>query len=48
MREGMNEFLSSVGITFRRDGQSGRPRPNDPGSQLDREQRGRGEYYYDR
>lgn len=47
MREGMNEFLSSVGITFRRDGQSGRPRPNDPGSQLDREQREHGEYYYD-
>jgi ATP-binding cassette subfamily E protein 1 len=46
MREGMNNFLSSVGITFRRDDRTGRPRPNDPGSQLDREQKAQNNYYY--
>jgi len=48
MREGMNDFLSSLGITFRRDERSGRPRPNDPGSQLDREQMTQERYYYTR
>ena len=47
MREGMNEFLADVGVTFRRDERSGRPRINKPGSQLDREQRNQGEYYYE-
>ena len=46
MRAGMNTFLSSLGITFRRDEQTGRPRVNKPGSQLDRKQKSRGEYYY--
>ena len=46
MREGMNRFLSSVGITFRRDPDSGRPRANKEGSVKDREQKERGEYYY--
>ncbi len=46
MREGMNLFLHEVGVTFRRDPQTGRPRANKPGSALDREQRERGEYYY--
>jgi len=46
MREGMNEFLSNLEITFRRDERTGRPRINKPGSQLDREQRSAGEYYY--
>ncbi|MCL4314964.1 MAG: ribosome biogenesis/translation initiation ATPase RLI [Candidatus Thermoplasmatota archaeon] len=46
MRDGMNEFLSSVGITFRRDGLSHRPRINKPGSTLDKQQRESGEYYY--
>ncbi len=45
MREGMNRFLRTLGITFRRD-RSGRPRINKPGSFLDREQRANGEYYY--
>ncbi|MCU0633177.1 MAG: ribosome biogenesis/translation initiation ATPase RLI [Methanolinea sp.] len=45
MREGMNRFLSRLGITFRRD-KSGRPRINKPQSYLDREQRASGEYYY--
>jgi ATP-binding cassette subfamily E protein 1 len=46
MRDGMNAFLSSLGTTFRRDGRTGRPRVNKPGSQLDREQKSDGEYYY--
>ena len=45
MREGMNRFLSRLGITFRRD-KTGRPRINKPQSYLDREQRAGGEYYY--
>lgn len=45
MREGMNRFLSSLGVTFRRD-QTGRPRINKPESYLDREQKAGGEYYY--
>lgn len=46
IRDGMNAFLSSLGITFRRDEGTGRPRVNDPGSRLDREQKADGEYYY--
>ncbi len=45
MKEGMNMFLSNLGITFRRD-KTGRPRINNPGSYLDREQKAAGEYYY--
>jgi ATP-binding cassette subfamily E protein 1 len=46
MREGMNEFLANLEITFRRDERTARPRINKPGSQLDREQKSNGEYYY--
>ena len=46
MREGMNDFLAHLDVTFRRDERTGRPRINKPGSQLDREQRKEGEYYY--
>ncbi|MEM2907666.1 MAG: ribosome biogenesis/translation initiation ATPase RLI [Candidatus Hadarchaeales archaeon] len=46
MREGMNLFLRQVGVTFRRDPQTGRPRVNKPDSRLDREQKERGEYFY--
>ncbi|MFB6111258.1 MAG: ribosome biogenesis/translation initiation ATPase RLI [Halobacteriaceae archaeon] len=46
MRAGMNEFLSNLEITFRRDERAGRPRINKPDSQLDREQKAAGEYYY--
>ena len=45
-REGMNAFLKAVGITLRRDRESGRPRINKPGSALDREQKEAGEHYY--
>jgi len=46
MREGMNQFLREVGVTFRRDPQTGRPRTNKPESGLDREQKEKGEYFY--
>jgi ATP-binding cassette subfamily E protein 1 len=46
MREGMNTFLRSLGITFRRDEETHRPRVNKPGSRLDRMQKEQGEYYY--
>jgi ATP-binding cassette subfamily E protein 1 len=46
LRDGMNRFLSSIQVTFRRDVHSGRPRINKPGSYLDREQKRIGEYYY--
>ncbi len=46
MRDGMNMFLKNVDITFRRDGDTNRPRINKPDSYNDREQKSRGEYYY--
>ncbi|MFB6090451.1 MAG: ATP-binding cassette domain-containing protein, partial [Halobellus sp.] len=46
MRAGMNDFLSDLDITFRRDERTQRPRINKPGSQLDRKQKKQGEYYY--
>jgi ATP-binding cassette subfamily E protein 1 len=46
MRKGMNRFLKGIGITFRRDEETRRPRVNKPGSRLDRSQRESGEYYY--
>ncbi len=47
MRDGMNRLLKQVEITFRRDAETLRPRINQEGSVLDREQRSRGEYYYE-
>jgi ATP-binding cassette, sub-family E, member 1 len=44
--EGMNLFLKEVGLTYRRDINSGRPRVNKPDSKVDREQKERGQYYY--
>ncbi len=45
-RDGLNKFLKKMGITLRRDPDSGRPRINKPGSALDREQKEAGEYYH--
>ncbi len=47
MREGMNRLLAGVDVTFRRDAETRRPRINREGSALDREQRAKGEFYYD-
>jgi ATP-binding cassette subfamily E protein 1 len=44
--EGMNRLLKALGVTYRRDPQTGRPRANKPGSQKDMEQKGSGKYYY--
>lgn len=46
MEEGMNMFLEGLGISFRRDPESVRPRANKPDSQLDREQKAEGKLYY--
>ena len=46
LKEGMNTFLKQVGITFRRDMHSKRPRINKENSYLDRMQKAMGEYYY--
>jgi ATP-binding cassette subfamily E protein 1 len=46
MKDGMNLFLHNMGITFRRDETSRRPRVNKPGSQKDSQQKESGEYYY--
>ena len=43
MRAGMNEFLRGVGVTFRRDNETNRPRINKEASRLDREQKAAGE-----
>lgn len=47
MVDGMNRFLAEIGITFRRDRKTQRPRINKKNSALDREQRESGNYYYD-
>jgi len=44
--EGMNKFLHSLDITFRRDEKSLRPRVNKTDSQLDKKQKGTGNFYY--
>ncbi|MBN2230400.1 MAG: ribosome biogenesis/translation initiation ATPase RLI [Candidatus Thorarchaeota archaeon] len=46
LRSGMNSFLKEMGVTFRRDPQTGRPRVNKDGSQLDSQQKASGDYYY--
>ena len=46
LEEGMNRFLKEMGITFRRDGETKRPRVNKENSRLDREQKKNGRYYY--
>jgi ATP-binding cassette subfamily E protein 1 len=45
LRTGMNQFLSGVDVTFRRDHDSRRPRINKSESRKDREQRTSGDYY---
>ena len=46
LKDGMNVFLKNMGITFRRDKRSGRPRVNKEDSYLDRYQKSIGEYYF--
>jgi ATP-binding cassette subfamily E protein 1 len=46
LRDAMNIFLSDMGITFRRDPETKRPRINKLDSKLDKEQKRSGEFYY--
>ncbi len=46
LQDGMNEFLRQMDITFRRDGDTKRPRVNKLDSRLDRDQKKKGRYYY--
>jgi len=46
LRQGMNTFLKEMDITFRRDSITMRPRVNKEDSQMDKFQKGIGEYYY--
>lgn len=46
MEEGMTAFLKDLGITFRRDEESKRPRANKEGSVKDREQKKKDKYFY--
>jgi ATP-binding cassette subfamily E protein 1 len=45
VEDAFNLFLSIVGVSFRRDPQTGRPRANKLGSKLDREQKDKGKYF---
>ncbi|MEM5834517.1 MAG: ribosome biogenesis/translation initiation ATPase RLI [Candidatus Aenigmatarchaeota archaeon] len=45
IKDALNLFLSKVGVTFRKDPQTGRPRANKLNSQLDLEQKEKGEYW---
>lgn len=46
MTEGMNRFLEDLGLTFRRDEETKRPRANKPESQMDRKQKQENKLYY--
>jgi ATP-binding cassette subfamily E protein 1 len=48
LRKGMNVFLKEMGVTFRRDSVTRRPRVNKEGSKMDTFQKRIGEYYYTR
>ena len=43
---GMNHFLKTLAITYRRDEVTGRPRLNKEGGRLDRTQKSTGDYYF--
>jgi ATP-binding cassette subfamily E protein 1 len=43
---GMNHFLKTLAITYRRDDVTGRPRLNKEGGRLDRTQKSTGDYYF--
>jgi len=47
IRGGFNEFLKEIGVTFRRDKETKRPRANKINSVKDREQKSSGEYFYE-
>jgi len=48
LESSFNTFLRDLNITFRRDPENGRPRANKPESVKDREQKEKGNYYYNK
>jgi ATP-binding cassette subfamily E protein 1 len=46
LEDGMNAFLKQMGVTFRRDPDTKRPRVNKAASKLDKQQKKEGRYYY--
>ena len=46
LQDGMNHFLKDIGITFRRDEESSRPRANKTDSQMDQQQKSTNKWYY--
>jgi ATP-binding cassette subfamily E protein 1 len=46
LQPGMNSFLRSIDVTFRRDPETLRPRVNKPNSALDKEQKASGYYFF--
>jgi len=46
LQDGMNHFLKDIGITFRRDEESSRPRANKTDSQMDSLQKSQNKWYY--
>jgi len=47
LRDGFNKFLKEIGITFRRDPETKRPRANKLDSVMDREQKASNKYFYE-
>ena len=45
LQNAINNFLRSLDITFRKEKETGRPRANKPGSQKDKEQKAKGNYF---
>jgi ATP-binding cassette subfamily E protein 1 len=45
VEDAFNSFLGKVGVSFRKDPQTGRPRANKLNSRLDREQKEKGKYF---
>lgn len=46
LQKGMNAFLKTLDVSFRRDPETHRPRINKPGSVADKEQKASGDYFY--
>ena len=47
LRKGMNSFLRTLDVTFRRDPDTYRPRINKPDSNADKEQKAAGNFFFD-
>ena len=45
IEDAIDDFLAEIGVTFRKDPETGRPRANKPGSQKEKEQKESGNFY---